>query len=133
MTTLGKIEEFDVRSGKIDRHIERVEQYFEANKIPSDSETSHQQRAILISVLGAEAYDTLCNLCSPHSASLKSFDDLKVFLNRILHPVASTATFPVCVNLLMSSTKLTTLHQWKILLIPLLHHCTRLVPTSKLF
>ena len=25
---LGKIEEFDVRSGKIDRYIERVEQYF---------------------------------------------------------------------------------------------------------
>ena len=57
MTTLGKIEEFDVRSGKIDRYFERVEQYFEANKIPS-----HQQRAILISVLGAEAYVTLCDL-----------------------------------------------------------------------
>ena len=37
MTTLGKIEEFDVRSGKIDRYLERLEQYFEANKIPSDS------------------------------------------------------------------------------------------------
>ncbi len=32
MTTLGKIEEFDVRSGKIDCYMERLEQYFEAKK-----------------------------------------------------------------------------------------------------
>ena len=57
MTTLGKIEEFDVRGGKIDRYLERLEEYLVANDIPPDSETSSRQRAILISVLGAEAYD----------------------------------------------------------------------------
>lgn len=45
MTTLGKIEEFDIRSGKIDRYLERLEQYFEANGIPPDTEDSHKQRA----------------------------------------------------------------------------------------
>ena len=59
MTTFGKIEEFDVRGGKIDRYLERLEQYFVANHIPSDGETSSRQRAILISVLGAEAHDIL--------------------------------------------------------------------------
>ena len=86
MTTLGKIEEFDVRSGKIDRYMERLEQYFEANKIPPDSETSHQQCAILISVLGAEAYDILFDLCSPHSLSSKSFADLKSILKSHFAP-----------------------------------------------
>ena len=80
MTTLGKIEEFDVRGGEIDRYLERLEQYFVANNIPSDSETSSRQRAILISVLGAEAYDILFDLCSPNSPSSKSFADLKTMI-----------------------------------------------------
>ena len=40
MTTLGKIEEFHVCGGKIDRYLERLEQYFVANDITPDSETS---------------------------------------------------------------------------------------------
>ena len=96
------IGEFDVRSGEIDRYIERLEQYFEANKIPSDSETSHQQRAILISVLGAEAYDTLCDLCSPHSPPSKSFDHLKSILKSHFAPkrltIAKRYRFHNCIQ-----------------------------------
>ena len=42
---LRKTKGFDVRSGKIERYMERLEQYFEMNKIPSDTETSNHQRA----------------------------------------------------------------------------------------
>ena len=86
MTTLGKIEEFDVRGGKIDRYLERLQQYFVANDIPPDSETSSRQRAILISILGAEAYDILFDLCSPNSPSCKSFADLKTILKSHFAP-----------------------------------------------
>ena len=90
MTTLGKIEEFDGRGGKIDRYLERLEQYFVANDIPPDSETSSRQRAILISVLGAEAYDILFDLCSPNSPSSKSFADLKTILKSHFAPKSLT-------------------------------------------
>ena len=86
MTTLGKIEEFDVRGGKIDRYLERLERYFVANNIPPDSETSSRQRAILISVLAPKAYDILFDLCSPNSPSSKSFADLKTILKSHFAP-----------------------------------------------
>ena len=59
MATLGKIEEFHTSTG----NIERLEQYFEANGVAVDDDTSLKRRAILISVIGAKAYDVLSDLC----------------------------------------------------------------------
>ena len=39
----------------------------------------HRRRAILISVIGAAAYDTLSDLCSPALPSSKTFNDLRVW------------------------------------------------------
>ena len=48
----GKLEEFDMATGK-DRiqYIERMEYYFQANKITGDT-----KRALLISAIGEKAY-----------------------------------------------------------------------------
>ena len=49
MPSLGKIEEFDPDSTNIDRYLERLEQYFVANGISTDSTDRHKRRATLIS------------------------------------------------------------------------------------
>jgi len=54
MTSLGRIEEFDPKNTNIDHHLDRLEQYFMANEVEADSSTSHQCRAILISVIGGK-------------------------------------------------------------------------------
>ena len=51
MTSLGKIEEFNPSQTNIARYLERLEQYFEANDVPEDSQESKKHRAILISVI----------------------------------------------------------------------------------
>ena len=56
MLSLGKIEEFNSATTSINRYLERLEQYFVADSVPADSAESHQRRAILISVIGAEAF-----------------------------------------------------------------------------
>ena len=63
MPSLGKIEEFNSATASINRYLERLEQYFVANSVPADSAESHKRRAILISVIGAKAYDVLSDLC----------------------------------------------------------------------
>ena len=67
MPSLGQIEDFDLRShnNELLAYIERLEQYFVVNSIPADDNGKHRRRAILISVIGAKAYDTLSDLCSP--------------------------------------------------------------------
>lgn len=80
MPSLGKIEEFSPDSGNILRYLERLDQYFEANGVPKDSSESQKRRAILISVIGAKAYDVLSDLCSPAAPKDKSYDQLATIL-----------------------------------------------------
>ena len=79
MATLGKIEEFHTIAGNI-------EQYFEANGVAVDDDTSHKRRAILISVIGAKAYDVLSDLCSPASPSAKTYTELSTILKSHFAP-----------------------------------------------
>ena len=41
MASLGKIEEFDPMTTNIDHYLDRLEQYFVANKVGADSSTMH--------------------------------------------------------------------------------------------
>lgn len=86
MATLGKIEEFNASHGNIERYLERLEQYFEANDVDQDSEEVHKRRAILISVIGAKTYDVLSDLCSPSSPASKSYTDLAKILKHHFAP-----------------------------------------------
>ena len=64
--------------------MERLEQYFKANAVHPATETS--SRAILISVLRAEACDIFFELCSPRSPSSKSIVELKSILKSHFAP-----------------------------------------------
>ena len=71
MPSLGKIEEFNSATTGINRYLERLEQYFVADSISADSAESHKRRAILISVIGAEAFWE--NVCTAHHYPKESF------------------------------------------------------------
>ena len=53
-------------------YIERLENYFVAN----DVVTGEKKCAILLSVYGARTYQLICNLKTPITPSLKSYEDL---------------------------------------------------------
>ena len=69
----GKLEEYDMATGKDwIQYIERMEYYFQANKI-TEGDT---KRAVLISALGEKAYKLMCRLISPMKPNDKSFGQL---------------------------------------------------------
>ena len=57
-----------------------------ANSVPADSAGSHKRRAILISVIGAKAYDVLSDLCSPTPPSEKTYAQLTTILKNHFAP-----------------------------------------------
>ena len=57
-----------------------------ANSVPADSAESHKRRAILISVIGAKAYDVLSDLCSPTPPSEKTYAQLTTILKNHFAP-----------------------------------------------
>ena len=86
MPSLGKIEEFNSATTSINRYLERLEQYFVANSVPADSAESHKRRAILISVIGAKAYDVRSDLCSLTPPSVKMYAQLTTILTNHFAP-----------------------------------------------
>ena len=69
-TMFGKLEEFDMATGKDwIQYIERMEYYFQANKI-TEGDT---KKAILISVIAEKAYKLMRSLVSPAKPNDKSF------------------------------------------------------------
>ena len=86
MPSLGKTEEFNSATTSINRYLERLEQYFVANSVPADSAESHKRRAILISVIGAKAYNVLLDLCSPIPPSEKTYAQLTTILKNHFAP-----------------------------------------------
>ena len=71
--TFGKLEEFDTATGEDwTQYIERMEYYFQANKITE----GYTKRAVLISTMGGKAYKLLRSLISPSKPDDKSFAQL---------------------------------------------------------
>ena len=69
----GKLEEFDMATGKDwIQYIERMEYYFQANKI-TEGDT---KRAVLISATGEKVYKLMRSLISPAKPNNKSFGQL---------------------------------------------------------
>ena len=81
-----QIEEFNSATTSINRYLERLEQYFVANSVPADSAESHKRRAILISVIGAKAYDVVSDPCSPIPPSEKTYAQLTTILKNHFAP-----------------------------------------------
>ena len=51
-----QFEKFDVRTGDIESYLERLEMHFIALDIATNEETVAKRRAMLLSLLGNEAY-----------------------------------------------------------------------------
>ena len=84
MTTMGKVEEYDLRKRNWASYIARVRQYFKANSIKEELYT-----AILITVIGGEAYDLMTDLCNPKKPEDVKFEDLVKVMDNHLEPKPS--------------------------------------------
>lgn len=81
---IGNIPEFYCGSDDWNVYSERLEQYFEVNDIPAE-----KRSALLISVVGNEAYKTLRDLCHPSLPKEKPFEELCLLLHKQYAPQVS--------------------------------------------
>lgn len=82
--SIGKIGEFNIASDNWRLYVERLEQYFIVNKIASEL-----QVPTLVTVIGAECYELLVNLCTPSKPTDKTFRELANILETHLQPKPS--------------------------------------------
>lgn len=79
--SIGKIAEFNITTDNWRLYVERLEQYFIVNKISSDLKVP-----TLITVMGADSYELLVNLCTPAKPNTKTFDEITAIMSRHLQP-----------------------------------------------
>lgn len=82
--SIGRIEHFNVREDNWKLYVDRLEQYFVVNKIEENL-----QVPTLITVIGAEGYELLVNLCTPDEPKQKKFKEIKEVMGRHLQPKPS--------------------------------------------
>lgn len=82
--TIGKIAEFNVHKDDWKLYVERLEQYFVVNDIQQDLHVP-----TLITVMGAESYELLVNLCTPNKPKTKTFEQLSEIMSKHLQPKPS--------------------------------------------
>ncbi|XP_073948812.1 uncharacterized protein [Choristoneura fumiferana] len=82
--SVGKVGPFDMNKDCWDLYIERLEQYFIANDVKEAVKV-----ATLITVIGADAYELMVNLCTPARPSTKKFDELVKIMKSHLQPKPS--------------------------------------------
>ena len=78
---LGRLTEFNPQSDNISSYMEHLELYFEANAIEDARKVP-----VLLTAIGARAYDTLRSLLSPTRPQDKSFADLLTVLRQHSDP-----------------------------------------------
>ena len=78
---LGSLGEFHPKSDNISSYVERVQLYFEANAVEEDRKV-----AVLLTVIGAEVYETLRSLLAPDRPRDKPFDALLQVLKKHYEP-----------------------------------------------
>ncbi|KAK9695783.1 RNase H-like domain found in reverse transcriptase [Popillia japonica] len=84
MAAIGKIEEFNLREKNWSSYIARVQQFFKANNVKSELKT-----AMLITIMGSEAFDLLTDLCNPEKPENCAFEDLVDLMGNHLQPKPS--------------------------------------------
>ncbi|XP_046742528.1 uncharacterized protein K02A2.6-like [Diprion similis] len=82
-STIGSLSEFSIGEDW-ELYEERLNQYFVANSVPEDRKV-----AVLITLIGQEAYKVLKNLCDPCLPSTKPYSELCDILNKQFAPRVS--------------------------------------------
>ena len=81
MATIGKLSEFIPECESLTAYVERVELYFEANKIEEGRKVS-----VFLSVLGSKTYSVLRDFLAPFKPKDKKFSKLVDALTRHFEP-----------------------------------------------
>ncbi|XP_068756934.1 uncharacterized protein [Montipora capricornis] len=76
MSTYGKLEEFDRDSDTWELYIERLNSYFEANKIGGEGDGLKLRRTILLSSVGNKTYKLMCDFLAPEKPGDKPYPEL---------------------------------------------------------
>ena len=80
---MGQMEPYELDRGKEwATYIERLEQFFVANKITE----GQRKKAVLLTVIGSKAYGLLRNLLSPSKPAEKEFDEIVQVMQNHLNP-----------------------------------------------
>ena len=85
---LGRIDQFESEQEQWPQYVERLEQFFKANKIIGDGKAA-KRRATLLSVMGPAPYRLLRSLLSPIKPTEKSFEELVAVLTAHYNPPPS--------------------------------------------
>ena len=80
---MGQMEPYELDRGEVwATYIERLEQFFVANKITE----GQRKKAVLLTVIGLKAYGLLRNLLSPAKPAEKEFDEIIQVMQNHLNP-----------------------------------------------
>ena len=79
--TRGCSQEFNPATDSITHYLQRVNLYFEANKIEDDLKA-----ATLLSSIGASTYARLCNLMAPDEPGKQTLDQISSLLKKHYEP-----------------------------------------------
>ncbi|XP_041983341.1 uncharacterized protein LOC121736312 [Aricia agestis] len=82
--SVGKLTEFDSESDCWESYIDRLEQYFMCNSVKNELKV-----ATLITAVGAETYELMTNLCTPHKPATKQYAELVEIVGKHLKPKPS--------------------------------------------
>ena len=86
MASYGRIEEFSADKENISNYLECVEIFFQANGIADGKKVP-----VFLSIAGESVYALLRSLLSPVKPQEKTFDELKVELNKHFEPKRSSS------------------------------------------
>ena len=81
-SNIGQVEPFIVGKHDWTLYVERVQEYLVANGIS----TEEKKRAVLVTLMGSEAYELLASLVAPDKPSTKKFDDIIATMEKYLKP-----------------------------------------------
>ena len=77
---------FNPDSEDIESYLERLQEYFIAYDIKSETETAAKRRAILLTSIGSNVYRVLKDLSYPDAPNTKTFDQLATLLRSHYKP-----------------------------------------------
>ena len=89
MASYGKIEPFDRETDSWELYVERLNFYFEANKIGDEGDDLKRRRAILLSSVGKKTYKLICDLLAPEKPSTPSYNELCTLVKDHFEPKPS--------------------------------------------
>ncbi|KAG6464906.1 hypothetical protein O3G_MSEX014807, partial [Manduca sexta] len=78
---IGRLEPYNLSNNNWDAYIRRVNQFIALNKIEDSLKV-----ATLVTVVGAECYDLMCDLCAPSTPESNSYDQLVALVKEHLEP-----------------------------------------------